>query len=413
MVKPLIFISHSAKDETARKVLFRLYRRLSRKFEVLLDKERLRGSDFWRRELHTWMRLCHGAVVILSKDAVENSPWVKREATILGFRREADENFVLIPILLPPVTHEDLTMGDFAPLALNEIQMAEGESVDAVVDIVIKRLEPLCERLSNLTALQKVESVLASLLLEVENKDHTVLLRAAAVLGESLKWKSDGKYSAQLARELLSSEFERMMEVLLLLAPYFDDREKVVRVLKQLAPFWVNPDAVAQLPHMHKRPRGQRTVIVNGIEHPFTGRCYIQRACCGTYDWVFANITEQVGYEETPEIQIKLIEDDIRKQILPQIGLDEEDEGGLIDLDEDFDEREKEEPFFILAPKDIDDSILERLRGRYESFTFFLLGEGHTKRPDVIRLEPALKKGRDKEAFKLYRETKGRIARTR
>lgn len=419
MVKPLIFISHSARDETARRILFSLYRRLGRQFEVLLDKERLRLNDFWRRELHTWMGLCHGAVVLLSKDAVKNSPWVKRESTILGFRREADENFVLIPVLLPPITHEDLTKGDFAPLALNEIQMAEGQSVDAVVDIVIKRLEPLLERLSNLTALQKIQSVLGSLLLEVENKDHTVLIRAAEVLGKSLKWRSDGKYSLQLARELLSSEFEQMMDVLVLLTPYFDDREKVLRVLKQLTPFWVNPDAVAQLPHMHKRPRKQRAVMVNGVEHPFTGRCYIQRACSGTYDWVFAKIIEQMGYEETPEVQIKLIEDDIRKQILPQIGLDEEEEGGPVDLDEDFDEREKKEPFFILAPKDIDDFILTRLRDRYDSFTFFLLGGGErdqngpTERPDVIRLEPALKEGRDKEVYKLFRETKGRIARTR
>ena len=75
MYKPSIFISHSAKDPTARRLLARIYTALNKDFEVLLDRKRLHANNPWRKELNTWIGLCQGAVALLSEDALK-STWV-------------------------------------------------------------------------------------------------------------------------------------------------------------------------------------------------------------------------------------------------------------------------------------------------------------------------------------------------
>lgn len=422
--KPLIFISHSAKDATARGILVKLYRKLSRRFEVLLDRERLGPNDKWRHELHTWMSLCHGAVVLFSKDAMENSPWVKKEATFLSIRRDMDDQFALIPVLTPDVTHEELEGGDFRPLAINEIQMAAGETADEIAEHVLQALEPLAESLSEETAMQSVENVLASALSEVERKDAMLLLRAGAMLGRPLQWKSNRSRSAQLARALLSADIGEMTEAILFLAPHLDvikeeAKKKASRLLDLLAPFWVDPDAVAELALMNKRPRRQRAVTVNGVEYPFTGRCYIQRACGRTYDWVHANITFPEGQQETPTWEIGAVETEIMKTLMRAMGYEDGEKVSPQAFADYFNELEQKEPFFILVPKDFDATLLGKLREKFEAFTFFLLeGEGA---PDqqrlaanhVILLKPELKPGQDREISKLFRDTRGKFNRMR
>jgi len=51
MPKPLVFISHSAKDDLARSVLDKLRAAMDPDFEVLLDQLRLQPGDRWRQEL--------------------------------------------------------------------------------------------------------------------------------------------------------------------------------------------------------------------------------------------------------------------------------------------------------------------------------------------------------------------------
>ena len=104
--KPPVFISHSAKEGLALETLTKVCRALESDFDVLVDRERLKPDYEWREELHIWTKLCRAGVVLLSKHAVCESDWVKREATILGFRREDDPNFKLQP--------EQITSGTLA-----------------------------------------------------------------------------------------------------------------------------------------------------------------------------------------------------------------------------------------------------------------------------------------------------------
>ncbi len=139
-----IFISHSAKEDDAKAVLDALYRRLkTARFDVLLDRERLTPGREWRLELFTWLKRCHGSVILLSADAVESS-WVLQEATILTWRRQYEKGFVIIPVYLPPVTPSALESGWFSALDIRRLQGVVGslvDGVDGIVETVAARLQ--------------------------------------------------------------------------------------------------------------------------------------------------------------------------------------------------------------------------------------------------------------------------------
>lgn len=139
-----VFISHSAQDDDARAVLDTLYRQLmAADFDVLVDRERLLAGKEWRIELFSWLKRCHGAIILFSADAL-NSSWVLQEATILNWRRFYEQEFVIIPVYLPPVTPSDLDADWFAALDLGRFQGIKGsliDGVDGIVDKVVMRLQ--------------------------------------------------------------------------------------------------------------------------------------------------------------------------------------------------------------------------------------------------------------------------------
>src|SRR5262245_18681677 len=123
MSQPAIFISHSGKDfaandatipadrrarlQYARAVRDRIVAKLKvlpGRVDVLFDRLRLEPGDQWQAKLHQWLGLCHGAVILLNQEAVA-SAWVRKETTILTWRRALRPELRIVPVLL----------GDFSP----------------------------------------------------------------------------------------------------------------------------------------------------------------------------------------------------------------------------------------------------------------------------------------------------------
>jgi hypothetical protein len=422
--KPLVFISHSAKDALAQKVLRELHKVLSKDFEVLLDCEELRANDDWRRELHTWMGLCNGAVILLSEDAFCHSDWVLREATILTYRREDEKDFVLIPVLLPDVTPTRLRKKTpFAPLEIGAIQAVTGDSPDEIAGRVLAGLERLRGPSRRQTTLQRVEEVVAGILfaeLEAGRRNPKQLFDAAAAeMGRRVSWKPMRGYSEQMARHLLSSSLEKSTKALVYLTPFFKNKDEVYRLLDNyLQPFWVNPDAVPELARMNKHPRGERAVCVNGSEYPFTSESYVLRACGVIRKWVYATITETNGFEEAAPAARQLIENEILRQVAPKVGFRKTDNPVPESIERELYRREAEEPFFILVPRGYDEGLIEWLRGRFKSFTFFFLNGEQV--PDaealegkhIVLLRPELTSGQEEEICSLLRRARSDIEQT-
>jgi hypothetical protein len=415
---PLVFISHSAKDPLARELLSRIYSGIHTEYEVLLDRKRLQPNNEWRKELHTWLGLCQGAVLLLSEDAVKNSKWVKKEATILGYRREMDDKFILVPILVPPVTADTLKQSDFEPLALDAIQMASGKA-DEVVTQVLDALEPLRGWDEAKAPLKKVEMAVAKVLSELAKEDRKAVMKAAAMLGKRLPWKTDEDYGRQLARVLISADLDVVIDVLIFIADNISGSgKKLASVVDTLATFWVDPDAVTELPRMHKRPRRQRAISVNGVKCPFTAKSYIQRASLD-FEWISATVNAlDKGYEELPlENKVEFLIEQIQKQIVPWLGFDEDAKPTPQEIEERLCNFEADEPIFIFVPRDFDENLLAELRVQLEWFTFFMLrsrlaptAPGLTDW-QIVCPEPELPDGRDRDFESLIGTKKSKLLR--
>ena len=138
-----ILISHSSSRDLAANgdqgptaiLLDELQRKLkSAGYDVLYDRQ-LRKGEEWRPELHTWMGVCDAAVLLLSKAALEQSPWVLKEATVFFWRRSLQRDFVVIPVLLPGISQSDLTKGNFAAVELNVLQAAIAKDTSDPADV--------------------------------------------------------------------------------------------------------------------------------------------------------------------------------------------------------------------------------------------------------------------------------------
>ena len=99
MVKPRVFISHSAREDAeALELLDALSAALEEEFAVRVDKDHLKLGDNWRNTLNTWIGGCDAAIVLLSSKALK-SAFVAYEASILTFR----PNLTVIPVFLSGV----------------------------------------------------------------------------------------------------------------------------------------------------------------------------------------------------------------------------------------------------------------------------------------------------------------------
>src|SRR5262245_40221241 len=100
-----IFISHSNRDEVP---LDRLVKELKDAgHTVWYDRGGLKPGDQWREEIRRALHDAQAAVILFAENALTSS-WVIAETTILTWRRAVDRSFVVIPVLLTPVTPEAL-----------------------------------------------------------------------------------------------------------------------------------------------------------------------------------------------------------------------------------------------------------------------------------------------------------------
>lgn len=420
MSKPLVFISHSAsRDPYALGVLKKITSQLKRDgFDVWWDEERLQGGDNWRQEINMWLGLCDCAVILFSEKALA-SHWVLKEATNLIWRRSLDDNFVVLPVLLKDVTHDDLQTEDYGPLAINEIQATGSDTPTGIARKVSQTLAPLKQSAKVASPWRRLEDIIVFSLYEIEIRRPTALIQAASSLGADFGlWQPNLRpsYSERLARILLQVDLATATEALKVLAPLFPDQSKTAnRLIDILAIFWINPLAVARLPGLRKLPFEKRVVCVNGKEYPFTSQNYIRRASWATTDWLVVATTKAPGDEER---QIDAIEAEIRASLRRNSGVPEA--YGYEVVEAHLTRRQAKEPLFIIVPPGLDEDVLDEVRKRFPAFIFFLLVGGELsevekkrlKDRNILLLSPELEPGQEESAFAQYIDARAVIAST-
>ena len=225
--------------------------------EVLVDKDGLLPGDKWNDCLNIWLAECHAAIILLSKRALEKSAWVAKEATILSWRAELDESFILIPVLLAGETKpEDLDKGFLGELKINRNQCISAvQNATEIVNGIVRKLgEPdfLAGEYSQ-TPLEILQGGIAEL---ISDATEASICKAIEKVGCAKPNPPPGNkkgYASLLARHFLQQApepvgncFRIFKDALSQLtpAPTYD---RAKELFKYIRPFWVEPADVALL----------------------------------------------------------------------------------------------------------------------------------------------------------------------
>lgn len=386
MIAPKVFISHSAtRDDTGvtRSLLTKLKAALEEEgWQVLDDAELLAGQE-WRSSLHSWMGLCHAAILLFSRAAVYQSDWVLKEATIFYWRHSLTESFELIPVLLPNVTKEELVGGRFAAVdaaSLQYVDMHDGDA-DRGVREVLSRLAPLKNAVGNAPL-----EVPIRLLAERLSKLSEATLRAicARLNLELPAAVSKQALVSMLAAELLHLDCEKCVNAFVGEIAGYLLREEAERMINILAPFWFDPLPVARIPRGTVAPHDQPKPAL-GIKgrRRFIGRMYVNQASCRfPPGWFVVSVNNDAGPDEFGRLKTtiwKSLEQEFMRNF------EVEDLREMLRVSIDFELRQG--PLFIVITGGVGGEALERLRAEFKEFNVIIVGQDPPAQ-GVVSLSP-------------------------
>lgn len=226
--------------------------------EVLVDQFIGTGTD-WEKHLNLWLAECHAAIILYSKRALQQSDWVKKEATILNWRWQVEKEFPLLPVFFEDETNvEDAKASFWQAIGLQQVNSATcPRDAEAIVDEIEKqqRFQQLLARLKSQGSIAtpfthiaeelKIhlddERIFSDLQAAWDNLNHADKPTAPADSIELLV--------NNLIRFLLVSPTECMQKLydFATLIKRRETRERMQEVHGALRAIWVNPGAASML----------------------------------------------------------------------------------------------------------------------------------------------------------------------
>jgi TIR domain len=300
-----LFVSHSSREELAERVREVTCRRLRDKgYQVWVNTDELRPGDEWRGVITHQLADCHGAVLLLSRDAL-SSAWVRREVTILMWRRLLGSAVHVIPVLIGGVTPDDVMaagLTELRPLqaAMISSPAGSGTEVDALAAMVVDRFAALPAHPSDNDQVRRWTERVSYFLTHVGDRDK--LSECAQQLGVT-----DGELhmvrlpegNRFLAHQLLDDGLQRRTYDAIRVISDFMGAEWLAKLINDVAFTWVNSAAARQL--LAAARRGAATTALLNASRSDTATEYIQRATCrGVYWLEVAGMP--VGEDTVPEL---------------------------------------------------------------------------------------------------------------
>lgn len=258
----------------------------ARGVEPWLDKRQLGAGDDWRDGIHEGLARANGAVLLISKDAL-NSKWVTKEVTILTWLRAIQVPVTIIPVFIGVSTSD--VQAKWGPLLLTEIQAMRvdldpmADATDAARRIVDGLLGKLHVGDMETTLFDGWVATLAGYIAKAPHENVSLMLKelglceakiAPNALLEALRhvphWAvSDAKTEVAkcVAREFLTTDDARVIRALEQIQ--YDALGRRRFFYESLRPVWFPGDQAMAVPRVGY-DRDRRVVIVNAKD-PATG----------------------------------------------------------------------------------------------------------------------------------------------
>ncbi|MGO9972571.1 MAG: toll/interleukin-1 receptor domain-containing protein [Solirubrobacteraceae bacterium] len=338
-----VFISHSCKDfqpgpagddeeardrrerrAVAREVRDHIVQGLTeRGYSVRLDITSLRPSDHWRAELHAWLGSCDGAVILLDIDSAR-SEWVRKEATILGWRKDLGSRLKLVPVFLPGFRSRDLSAAGLGALKLEEIEAARWREGDTPADLAAR----VVGEFADLTSTSKDETLMrrwvrdVKLLLDQTDPEEYLedLARALGISDE--EYANFPERTLYIAYHLLHTDPAVSSEAL----PYLRrglHAEKRGELVELLTPGWVSEESARELYVLLHGQEPSEAAVAGTTEMPPApllcvhydelGIDYILRAQCCQVDAFFVVSCAKIG--EHPDEAVRRVQNALLERI--------------------------------------------------------------------------------------------------
>ncbi len=368
-----IFISHSCKDLAddpddallyAREVRELILSKLADQgHTVWLDAKSLVPGDRWRARLHEWLGCCDGALILFDRTSVQ-SPWLRKEATILGWRRTLQEQLRVVPVFLGDFRSSDLTTYDYGSLDIDANQAARllpGElDADKLSDLVVEAFDGLAAGGDDSPMGRWIRRV-ATLIEGVRDKE--CVRDAAALLDvDTDELAHFAGCEAAIARQLLHVGLEGGLASLNRLEEGMPD-EDFEELAGLCTPTWVDGEAGADLQALldqHPRP----AIAVNS-DSTHVGREYISRATCWPLpERRFVTVSDPAGDGGAEEL-VPRFESAMRQSL----GFSPHKADAL----QKYLERRGVEKYVLLTGDAADAEVAAALQTRYPKATFLLL----------------------------------------
>jgi hypothetical protein len=370
VVKPRIFISHSAKEPYAAQIRDALGTALneSGKYAVLLDQFALEPGDAWRSRINLWVGGCDAAVVLLSESAL-SSAYVAYETSILAYRRTTDPNFVILPVYLQGIDEKRLLSSRLSPQNLTEVQAIQGEDAATIIDAVTRKLDELNCRRQEKTPVELRAEALARLL---RGLDDGVVDDAAERIDLDLgPWEPEQNKRLKLAIQLLSVGPRAAMRCLLLLQDEFQHLNRLhafQEIVDIIGSAWVDYRSVERIPRIARGKEGRRAISTNAFT-PLIAEMYVTSARITAGDrptsWHYAECDAVTGEDPALELIPK-----VRRALAEALNCAEEMVASRARSVAEY----GEQPIIIaLHHPGIDKTVLDALRREFGTTTFFLL----------------------------------------
>lgn len=406
-----LFISHSAHQAADKQILNQLIIRLEEAdFLVYCDHKRLNPGDSWRHELYSAIGCCHAAIVLVTKEALDivSHPWVFKECSMLTIIKWSDKSFPIFPVAMTGVTADDIKHSPFEALHINEIQIASPDSLNLLIETITDRLrniqcsaedEPLYHHH------KRIEAHLRSI------TDPEPLKEAIEYVDSELdSWDPlDKEVRYRLARILLTLNPDQVIDALRGILPTLGE-QRSAGLIDQLAPFWLDLPAIAQLDNIVQYE--QRMIQAELTGPPQTQQRLRTAFGLNALEVLTARLhASRAGYlKKMPYTVIMLPEDsgiDDEGRYASHIIADVNQRSGRIgksgqSLDTAMIQLAAQQPIFVVVPHGTAKEVVKNLRTRFWPFIFIVLtgqdkpGDWNLKQFEM--LEPQLKAGIEDQA---------------